>query len=296
MRKLPHLMVRSWRVTALAMALVFALVLALVALVVWVDQPVARYMAGLNASFVNAFQTITWFGKPGWALVPLLVGLAAVWAWRRWLLMYPVSMPLYAAKVPPALLKRAQRAIIFILAAMAGAGLIVNLLKPVFGRTRPSELIAFDQHFFAWVRLSDTWINATLNSFPSGHAAAIVSLAAALGWLFPGGKWWFYAASLPVAISRPVVGAHYLSDVLAGAVVAVLWTGWLARRAWFGVVRTTGVAPLAPENTSLTPTLSPQRERKQDPHAGRAGKSSVKTTQNTPTKPRSKRIRRAVGR
>ncbi len=302
-----------------AATLAVAMGLALTAMVVWVDQPVARYMAELKASFVNAFQTITWFGKPGWALVPLLAGLAGVWGWRRWLLAYPDSVPSYASKVPEALLKRAQRAIIFILAAMAGAGLIVNLLKPLFGRTRPSELIAFDQHFFAWARFSDTWINSTLNSFPSGHAAAIVSLAAALAWLFPRGKWWFYAAALPVALSRPVVGAHYLSDVLAGAVVAVLWTGWLARRPWFGVKQSvveTAVAPSPlgegagvrvavhdhwPNNTtSLAPTLSPQGERGQNPHATTAGKPGVKLAAKPSAKPASKprnnRVRRATRR
>ncbi len=305
MKLAPHPLARSG---GLALPQVLALVLTLVALVVWVDQPVAHAMADLKASIVNSFQYITWFGKPGWALVPLLAGLAGVWGWRRWL----VTHPKYESKVPPAQLKRAQRAIIFILAAMAGAGLIVNLLKPLFGRTRPSELIGFDQHFFAWLRFSDTWINSTLNSFPSGHAAAIVSLAAALAWLFPRGKWWFYAAALPVALSRPVVGAHYVSDVLAGAAVAVLWTGWLARRPWFGVtavapsplgeragVRAVAHDPLPSHTTTVTPTLSPQGERGQNPQPQRAGKTDVKLTAKAPIKPRRKpnnRIRRAVRR
>jgi membrane-associated phospholipid phosphatase len=205
--------------------------LTLLLLIGWVDQPVARAMAGLPEPIVASFQFVTWFGKPGWALVPLALMFVVAWGWRARLVARGVSKQNTA--LPQ--LVYTQRAIIFIVFSMAGAGLIVNILKPLIGRTRPSELIAQGQHFFAWFRLSDTWINSTLNSFPSGHATSIVSLAVALGFVFPKSRVWFWLAAIPVALSRPVVGAHYLSDVLAGAMVAVLWTTWLSRRPWFGL-------------------------------------------------------------
>jgi membrane-associated phospholipid phosphatase len=61
-------------------------------------------------------------------------------------------------------------------------------------------------------------------SFPSGHTATIVALASALWWLWPRHLLFYVSAAAIVAASRIVVGAHYPSDVIAGAFVAVLAT------------------------------------------------------------------------
>lgn len=69
------------------------------------------------------------------------------------------------------------------------------------------------------------------HSFPSGHTLHAVAYAIVLGWHFPVAAWVLVPYTLLVAMSRVVLGLHYPSDVLAGALTgavtasAILW-GW----------------------------------------------------------------------
>lgn len=105
-----------------------------------------------------------------------------------------------------------------VLLALGGAGLLNALLKLAFQRPRPE---------LAFVQL-DTY------SFPSGHAAA--STAAFLAFAFLAAKQArglrkrngiilaALGAAAAVAFSRLYLGAHYLSDVLAGSSLGLAWT------------------------------------------------------------------------
>lgn len=57
-------------------------------------------------------------------------------------------------------------------------------------------------------------------SFPSGHAATAWALAIGLSLLFPRGTVAFAALAVLASLQRVLSGAHYPSDVLAGAAVA----------------------------------------------------------------------------
>jgi undecaprenyl-diphosphatase len=77
-----------------------------------------------------------------------------------------------------------------------------------------------------------------LGSFPSGHAAN-AAVIATVGGLLVRRPWAWSAGAgyvLLVAASRVVIGAHWLTDTIAGAVegaaVALLvWGGWSVLRA-----------------------------------------------------------------
>jgi undecaprenyl-diphosphatase len=61
------------------------------------------------------------------------------------------------------------------------------------------------------------------HSFPSGHAARaflIAVIASALGPLWLGAVLWIWAPL--VALARVAMGVHYLSDVVAGAVLGII--------------------------------------------------------------------------
>ena len=65
------------------------------------------------------------------------------------------------------------------------------------------------------------------NGFPSGHAATAFAVAVGLlEWAPPRRRGWILAAASGVAISRVVLNAHFLSDVLGGALF-----GWWAGEA-----------------------------------------------------------------
>jgi lipid A 4'-phosphatase len=107
----------------------------------------------------------------------------------------------------------------FLFLSIAASGIVVDALKVFFGRSRPKLLFQSDLYGFTWLSWrSDHW------SFPSGHSATIVALMTALWFLWPQHLLVYILVAAIVCMSRVVVGAHYLGDVLAAAWIAVLTT------------------------------------------------------------------------
>jgi lipid A 4'-phosphatase len=126
----------------------------------------------------------------------------------------------------------------FLFLSIAVSGLAVDVLKFIVGRTRPKLLFANGVDDFSWLGLRpDHW------SFPSGHSATIVALATALWFIWPRHVLFYILVAAIVALSRVFVGAHYLSDVFAGALVAILTTwgvAFLFRKSGFDLARSRG--------------------------------------------------------
>jgi membrane-associated phospholipid phosphatase len=107
----------------------------------------------------------------------------------------------------------------FLFAAVAASGIAADALKVIFGRARPKLLFNADLYGFTWFGWhADHW------SFPSGHTATIVGLMTALWYLWPSHVLFYILTGTVVAASRVVIGAHFFSDTLAGAWLAVLTT------------------------------------------------------------------------
>ncbi|MHB1678439.1 MAG: phosphatase PAP2 family protein [Sulfuriferula sp.] len=95
-------------------------------------------------------------------------------------------------------------------------GLIVSTIKPMLDFPRP--LLALGAELVHVVGRPEFF-----HSLPSGHATFVVLLAASLTpHSTPVLRWilWIFAAL--VCVSRPVLGAHFPADVVAGALIALI--------------------------------------------------------------------------
>lgn len=118
------------------------------------------------------------------------------------------------------------RAVLIVL-AIGGLAVVVQVLKWTVRRQRPPG---------EWGQL---YRNVDPHSFPSGHAARALMLAA-LGVLV-GPPWFGLLLCLwgpLVALARVAMGVHYVSDIVAGAVIGAafglgvglthaVWMAWL---------------------------------------------------------------------
>lgn len=71
--------------------------------------------------------------------------------------------------------------------------------------------------------------SATDSSFPSDHVAAAFCVAGTAFFRGIRGGWLLVAGAVLVAIARVYVGAHYPLDVIAGAVLGLLWSAVFLR-------------------------------------------------------------------
>ena len=96
-------------------------------------------------------------------------------------------------------------------ALAAGTGIALFLsLKKAAGRRRPCAL---EPHCWSTLLPPDRF------SFPSGHTITAFAVAISLGKFYPVLALGLIFCAVSVAASRILLGMHFLSDVLAGAVI-----------------------------------------------------------------------------
>ena len=105
-----------------------------------------------------------------------------------------------------------------IVTALAGL-LIYKITKSLSGRERP--YISHGEQVACEMPPLDRY------SFPSGHTLHAVSFTIVLYSYFPQLLWLLLPFTLLIAASRMILGLHYPSDVIAGAVIGTDWP-WAA--------------------------------------------------------------------
>jgi len=99
-------------------------------------------------------------------------------------------------------------------ALAAGAGIALFLqLKKAAGRRRPC---VFEPHCWSTLLPPDQF------SFPSGHTITAFAVALPLSLAYPEMAAGLLFCAVSVAISRILLGMHFLSDVLAGAAIGTV--------------------------------------------------------------------------
>jgi len=115
------------------------------------------------------------------------------------------------------LLARRWRAALFAALCFAASAGAVQILKHLFGRARPDDMI----------------VASDFGSFPSGHTANAATIALVVWVLFPrvwtaiAGALWIVA----MALSRTFLSVHWATDTLGGALVGsavvLLLAAWM---------------------------------------------------------------------
>jgi len=104
-----------------------------------------------------------------------------------------------------------------LVASLAVVTAIKAAAKRAVSRTRPNVLL--DEGVYRVEPLGPD--EGPWHSFPSGHTAGAVALARAIARCWPEAALPAYGAAAAVALVQVPRGAHYPSDVLAGAVIGV---------------------------------------------------------------------------
>jgi undecaprenyl-diphosphatase len=184
-----------WSVLALAALLLSA---------AYIDLEATRWARwpGLDP-LRSAFEIISEFGRGLWYVIALLA-------------LIPLLLRTGA--------QRPARLATLMLIALFVTGVIVQLIKPLVGRQRPKSLYDDGIDGFDWIT---AWYESS--SFPSGHTATIAVVAAVMWIAVPRWRDMWIACVALVGVSRVLDGAHYPSDVIAGAFIGAGTTFLVAR-------------------------------------------------------------------
>jgi membrane-associated phospholipid phosphatase len=113
-----------------------------------------------------------------------------------------------------------ERLITYSLAFIASLTLgsaVLHVIKLVLGRRRPRD--DMEMGLYGFMPLS---FNLDYNSFPSGHALTICCVAVIFTCVWP--MWWplWFGIAALLAVTRALLTAHFISDVLIGAGIGLI--------------------------------------------------------------------------
>ena len=178
------------------------------------DRPAALFFLAAEPNEIGIFRAVTLIGD---ALYPLLLAAGIYLACRlrqRFILKGGTTQ----------LLERWKQRALFLFFAVASSGLLVDLVKVLCGRARPTKLIEENLYGFYLFETS-----SRMMSFPSGHSNTAAAAALVLWYIWP--KSWPLGLMIAggVMLSRVALLKHYPSDTLAGAYLALVTTYYLYR-------------------------------------------------------------------
>ena len=165
-----------------------------------IDTKITLFFYGLNDPFKSFFHTVTKFGDSLYYLLFIALFFLILRVRKN---ISPIFKNLYDLNV-------------FIFYNIILSGVVTQILKHLIGRPRPKMLLldhdSLDLNLFTF--------NSSFHSFPSGHTSTIFSIVFVFYFLFPGIKKYIISAGIFIALTRLIIGAHYLSDVIAGCAIS----------------------------------------------------------------------------
>jgi len=185
----------------------------------FVDRPVAEYFYTHQTAFHHFGKVLSLTGESQWYIGAGLLGFL--------FFKYIKDNELY------------KKRFLFLFYANIFSGLISILLKWMFSRVRPKGLHYspeeygfllfqnYDKGFLEQLKYHYIMMYhhpSTYASFPSGHTVTIAATFTVMYLLFPRYLYLWVILGLTFASARVLAGDHFISDIIAGAVVGILAT------------------------------------------------------------------------
>jgi len=170
-----------------------------------IDRPLAHFIYDhVSARAHKALDSITHYAKAGHWLAAAILALIVAAVMRRYGMLAQESTQLI------------NYSLAFIASLTMGSA-ILHVIKLVLGRRRPRDDMEMGLYGFTPLAF-----NLDYNSFPSGHALTICCVAVIFTCVWPM-CWpvWFSIAAI-LAVTRALLTAHFLSDVLIGAGIGLI--------------------------------------------------------------------------
>jgi membrane-associated phospholipid phosphatase len=170
-----------------------------------IDRPLAHFIYDhISAKTHRALDGITHYAKAGHWLGAAILALVAAACMRHF--------NMFADEVTQLI----GYSLAFIASLTLGSG-VLHLIKLVLGRRRPRD--DMEMGLYGFRPLS---FNPDYNSFPSGHALTICCVAVIFTCVWP--LWWplWFSIAAFLAVTRALLTAHFLSDVLIGAGIGLI--------------------------------------------------------------------------
>lgn len=180
--------------------------LAIIVSVIWLDIPLAVWIDAHQTPMTRTMaHWLEEAGKSHWVLGYCVI-VAAV-AWRSWRSIAHRHIALFTA--------------------VAVSGILANVIKVIVSRTRPPMLIEKGLATFDLFGLHTEYI---WNSFPSGHATTGLAIAIAGSATWPRLSWLMWLIGISIALGRLMYNVHFLSDVIAGAMLGAIVSWWCVQK------------------------------------------------------------------
>ena len=180
----------------------------------YLDRPAADWFSTFNLDIHLLVKGTAKLGRSEYWSVPSALAFGALWLGSRHKRFAGVKDRLKAWSMLP----------LFVFVSISFAGIVAKIMKISFGRMRPLHHYRYDDYGFSWFGF-----DASLQSFPSGHAVTVAALMAALYFIMPRYRAAFVVIGTIIILARAMETAHYLSDVMVGAYIAIVMTAWMQR-------------------------------------------------------------------
>ncbi len=173
------------------------------------DYSIASFFDSINHQTKSLFGTLTHLGDSLYFFVPTIL---------IWVLIKII-------KSKNQIIETISDISLFIFLNILLSGIVTQILKHIFGRPRPVLYNGFELKSLDIIQFDSKW-----HSFPSGHTATIFAFIFCMTVLFPKIKNILITIAIIIASTRVIVGAHFISDIMGGILVAYLSSIFISKK------------------------------------------------------------------